>query len=68
MRCKLCETEMLPLYAYPHTIAEVIPFRASEDEPSYRVGTNQFYQTTWHNVDLYICPKCCSVFGEVEDK
>ena len=28
MNCKLCDTEMLPLYAYPHTVPEVIPFKA----------------------------------------
>lgn len=46
MRCKLCETEMLPLYAYPHSIPEVIPFRAVVDEYAYSVGSNDLYRTT----------------------
>ena len=67
MKCKLCETEMLPLYAYPHNIPEVIPFRASVDEYAYSVGSSDFYQRSWKNVTLYICPRCGSVFGEVEN-
>lgn len=67
MNCKLCETEMLPLYAYPHEIPEVIPFRASIDEALYNIGTDTFYGRSWLNVNLYICPKCGSVFGEVND-
>lgn len=66
MRCKLCEAEMLPLYAYPHDIPEVIPFRAYIDEELYKVGTSTFYGSTWFDVNLYICPKCGSVFGEVK--
>ena len=66
MRCKLCEAEMLPLYAYPHSIPEVIPFRAAVDEYAYSVGSSDLYHTSWKNVTLYICPKCGSVFGEVE--
>ena len=47
MRCKLCETEMLPLYAYPHNIPEVIPFRAAVDEYAYSVGSSDLYHTSW---------------------
>ena len=68
MKCKLCETEMLPLYAYPHDIPEVIPFRASVDEELYKIGTATFYGSTWLDVNLYICPKCGSVFGKVDDE
>ena len=63
MRCKLCETEILPLYACPHTIPEVIPFRASVDEKLYEVGSATFYGSTWLDVNLYICPKCGHVRG-----
>ena len=68
MNCKLCEIKMLPLYAYPHDIPEVIPFRAAYDKYLYSVGSSDIYGTTWRNVDLYICPKCGSVFGEVENE
>lgn len=54
MNCKLCETEVLPLYAYPHDIPEIIPFRASVDEKLYKVGSNTFYGSTWLDVNLYI--------------
>ena len=59
MNCKLCETEMYPIYAYPHDIPEVIPFK---------VGLATFYGSTWLDINLYICPKCGSVFGEVNDE
>lgn len=62
MNCKLCETEMYPIYAYPHDIPEVIPFKAS------KVGLATFYGSTWLDVNLYICPKCGSVFGKVNDE
>lgn len=61
MNCKLCESEMYPIYAYPRDIPEVIPFKA-------------FYNYEWRDVELYICPsdvelyicpKCGSVFGKV---
>lgn len=65
MNCKLCESEMYPLYAYPHDIPEVIPFRASVDEELFKVGTATFYGSTWLDVNLYICPKCGHVQGEV---
>lgn len=52
MKCKLCETEMYPIYAYPHNIPEGIPFKV-------------FYDHAWREVDLYICPKCGSVTGEM---
>lgn len=68
MNCKLCETKMLPLYAYPHEIPEVIPFRAPIDKALYSVGTATFYENRWLDVNLYICPKCGSVFGEVENE
>lgn len=75
MKCKLCETEMLPLYAYPHDIPEIIPFKASiipfkasVDEELYKVGLATFYGSTWLDVNLYICPKCGSVFGKVENE
>lgn len=55
MNCKLCETEMHPIYAYPHNIPEVIPFKA-------------FYDHEWRDVEIYICPKCGSVFGKVNDE
>lgn len=67
MNCKLCETKMLPLYAYPHEIAEIIPFRAPIDKALYNVGTATFYESRWLDANLYICPKCGSVFGEVEN-
>ena len=54
MNCKLCETEMYPIYAYPHNIPEVIPFKV-------------FYDYEWRDIELYICPKCGSVFGKVND-
>ena len=59
MNCKLCETEMYPIYAYPHDIPEVIPFK---------VRSATFYWSTWLDINLYICPKCGSVFGEVNDE
>lgn len=52
MRCKLCKAEMYPIYAYPHDILEVIPFVA-------------FHYYKWRDVEIYICPKCGSVFGKV---
>lgn len=52
MNCKLCEASMYPIYAYPHDIPEVIPFKV-------------FYDYEWRDVELYICPKCGSVFGKV---
>ena len=58
MNCKLCDTEMLPLYAYPHTVPEVIPFKACK---------KLILGYAWYDVKLYICPKCGSVFGEVND-
>lgn len=58
MNCKLCDTEMLPLYAYPHTVPEVFSFKACE---------KLILGYTWYDVDLYICPKCGSVFGKVND-
>lgn len=39
MNCKLCKSEMYPLYVYPHDIPEIIPFRASVDEELYKVGS-----------------------------
>ena len=54
MKCKLCETEMYPIYAYPHDVPEVIPFKV-------------FYDDEWRDVELYICPKCGSVFGKVNE-
>lgn len=66
MRCKLCETEMLPLYAYPHEIPEVIPFKAPVDEVLYDAGTGSLHVSQWLDVNICICPKCGSVFGEVE--
>ena len=69
MNCKLCETEMIPIYAYPHTIPEVIPFVAAHDVP-YRgpACVANAYETNWIGIDLYICPKCGSVFGKVNDE
>ena len=58
MNCKLCETEMLPIYAYPHAVPEVFPFKACKE---------LILGYAWYNVDLYICPKCGSVFGKVND-
>ena len=55
MNCKLCETEMYPIYAHPNDIPEVIPFKV-------------FYDYKWRDVELYICPKCGSVFGKVNDE
>lgn len=54
MNCKLCEAEMYPIYACPHDIYEVIPFKA-------------FYYYKRRDVELYICPKCGSVFGKVNE-
>ena len=54
MNCKLCEAEMYPIYAYPNDIPEVIPFKV-------------FYDYEWRDVELYICPKCGSVFGKVNE-
>lgn len=54
MKCKLCKAEMYPIYAYPHDFPEVISFKA-------------FYYCKRRDVDLYICPKCGSVFGKVND-
>lgn len=69
MNCKLCETEMIPIYAYPHTIPEVIPFVAAHKVP-YRgpACVANAYETNWIGIDLYICPKCGSVFGKVNDE
>ena len=53
--CKLCGAKTLPVYGYPHDIPEVIPFKT-------------FYDWEWHDVELYICPKCGSVFGKVDDE
>lgn len=65
MNCPDCETEMLPIYAYPHTIPEVIPFAAAHDVP-YRgpACVADVYETNWIGIDLYICPKCGRVQGE----
>ena len=65
MNCKLCETEMIPIYAYPHTIPEVIPFVAAHNIP-YRgpACVANAYETDWIGIDLYICPKCGRVQGE----
>ena len=52
MNCKLCESEMYPIYAYPLDVPEVIPFKV-------------FYDYEWRDIELYICPKCGSVFGKV---
>ena len=69
MNCPDCETEMIPIYAYPHTIPEVIPFVAAHDVP-YRgpACVANAYDTNWIGIDLYICPKCGSVFGKVNDE
>ena len=67
MNCKLCESEMYSIYAYPHDIPEVIPFRAYVDEELYKVGSATIYGSNWFDVNLYICPKCGSVFGKVID-
>ena len=48
MNCKLCESEMYPIYAYPHDIPEVIPFRAYVDEELYKVGTVANSCSTMH--------------------
>ena len=66
MNCPDCETEMIPIYAYPHTIPEVIPFVAAHDAP-YRgpACVANAYETNWIGIDLYICLKCGHVQGEV---
>lgn len=66
MNCKLCGHETYEIFAYPHGIPEIIPFKASDDEKLYEIGTATFYGSTWLDVNLYICPKCGSVFGEVK--
>ena len=68
MKCKLCDTEMLPLYAYPHEIAEVIPFRSFERVPAPNTWKEPNSYIVWRDVNLYICPKCGSVFGKVENE
>ena len=66
MNCPDCGTEMLPIYGYPHTIPEVIHLRAARDVP-YRgpACVADAYVTDWRDVELYICPKCGRVQGEV---
>ena len=54
MNCKLCKTEMYPIYVYQHDIPEVIPFKVICDY-------------AWRDVELYICPTCGSVFGKVHE-
>ena len=54
MNCKLCEAAMYPIYAYPHDIPDVIPCKG-------------IYHHEWRDVELYICPKCGSVFGKVNE-
>ena len=68
MNCKLCETEMLPIYGYSHDVPEVIPFKTPVDKVLYDPITTSFYVRRWLNVYLYICPKCGSVFGKVENE
>lgn len=57
---------MVPIYAYPHEIPEVIPFKATVKGITYINGTEPGHYVKWSDVNLYICPKCGSVFGEVE--
>lgn len=55
-RCKLCGNETYEIFAYPHTVPEVIPFKA------YKKTTTE---GEWLDIDLRICPKCGHVQGEV---
>lgn len=55
---KPCEFEMLPICAYPLTVHEEVLFKAF-----YKT----FYNYDWHSVEIYIYPKCGSVFGKVND-
>lgn len=43
------ESEMFPICAYPLTAREEISFKAF-----YKT----FYDYDWHNVEIYIYPKC----------
>lgn len=65
MNCKLCETKMLPLYAYPHGIPEVIPFKSHERIQKPMAWGEPGSYLVWRDVNLYICPKCGHVQGEV---
>lgn len=60
-QCKLCGNETYKIYAYPHTVPEVIPFKAykkTDTEGDYTI-------VDVNDIDLRICPKCGHVQGEV---
>ena len=59
MNCKLCESEMFPICAYPLT---------GHEEVSFKAFYKTFYNYEWHNVEIYIYPKCESVVEEVNDE
>lgn len=50
--CKLCGNKTYEIFAYPHSIPEVIPFKIHEDGK-------------WKDVELRICPKCGHIQGEI---
>ena len=56
-RCKLCGNETYRIFAYPHTIPEIIPFKA------YMKKTST--EGEWLDIDLRVCPKCGHVQGEM---
>lgn len=55
--CKLCGNETYEIFAYPHTIPEVIPFRAYRERA--------VIEPKGLDVELRICPKCGHIQGEV---
>lgn len=52
--CKLCGAMTLPIFAYPHTIPEVIPFKIDSGDG-------------WIDVQIRVCPRCGYIQGEIDD-
>lgn len=58
--CKLCGNKTYEIFAYPHAVPEVFPFKA------YKKRT--VIEGEWLDVELRICPKCGHVQGEILTK